>query len=135
MSTANISFQDRIRNRFQQGFNNWNNGYEAWLEWCETLYEPDAYYNVYGNRLTLKQYMDLMGEFFENHDIELGPLDNVLVNDDWGAVRYETYVTDKRTGEKTSMKTMEFVKFKDNPEPIGARVVEGWAISDSSIKP
>lgn len=31
------------------GFKNWNSGYKSWLEWCETLYEPDAHYNVYGN--------------------------------------------------------------------------------------
>lgn len=28
---------------------------------------------------------------------------------------------------------MEFVKFKMNPDPIGARVVEGWALSDLAI--
>ena len=28
---------------------------------------------------------------------------------------------------------MEFVTFKDNPDPIGVRVVEGWALSDSPL--
>jgi hypothetical protein len=33
---------------------------------------------------------------------------------------------DKRTGEKIEQQTIEFVHFKDNPEPIGARVIVGW---------
>ncbi|SCP99451.1 hypothetical protein [Anaerobium acetethylicum] len=36
---------------------------------------------------------------------------------------------EQKTGEKIEQMTMEFVNFKDNPEPIGARVVEGWALS------
>jgi hypothetical protein len=28
---------------------------------------------------------------------------------------------------------MEFVKFKENPDPIGVRVVEGWALSDITL--
>ncbi len=49
------------------------------------------------------------------------------------SIRYSTYSTNKNTGEKSKMHTMEFVHFKDNPEPIGARVIEGWAISDSQL--
>ena len=44
------SFQDKVRARLHRGFANWNQGYDSWLEWCETLYEPDAHYNVYGQR-------------------------------------------------------------------------------------
>ncbi|MGC4122049.1 MAG: nuclear transport factor 2 family protein [Myxococcales bacterium] len=127
------SFEERIRARFNQGFGEWNQGYEAWLKWCHTLYEPDAHYNVYGRRLTLQQYKDMMGQFFSAFDIQLGALDNVLVQGEWGAIRYSVYVTNKKTGEKTELKTMEFVRFKDNAEPIGARVVEGWALSDKPL--
>ncbi len=127
------NFEEAIRARFQQGFKNWNNGYEAWLEWCNILYETDAYYNVYGKRLTLQEYKDLCGQFFSVYDIELGELDNIIVEGDWGAIRYSTYSTNKNTGEKSELKTMEFVHFKDNPEPVGARVMEGWAISDSQL--
>lgn len=95
------NFENAIRERFEQGFKNWNNGYDAWLDWCETLYEPDAHYNVYSDRLTLQQYKDMMGQLFQAYDIE--------------------------------QKTMEFVKFKENPEPIGVRVIEGWALSDKPL--
>ncbi|OOM79318.1 hypothetical protein CLPUN_16880 [Clostridium puniceum] len=129
----NKNFQEAIRDRLQNGFKNWNNGYEAWLEWCNTLYEPDAHYNVYGKRLTLQQYKDMMGEFFSVFEVQLGDFYNMLVQDDWCAIRYSVQITNKKTGKKIEQMTMEFVNFKDNPEPIGARVIEGWALSDIQL--
>ena len=126
-------FEEAIRARFYQGFKEWNSGYEGWLKWCKILYEPDCHYNVYGKRLTLKEYQDLMGQFFSAYDIRLGDLDNVLIEGDWGSIRYAVYVTKKQTGEQYELKTMEFVHFKNNPQPIGARVIEGWAISDTQL--
>jgi hypothetical protein len=35
-----------------------------------------------------------------------------------------------RKGAKYEQVTMKFVNLKDNPEPIGARVVEDFALSD-----
>lgn len=130
---TDLQFEQAIRDRLQTGFNNWNKGYAAWLEWCDTLYEPDAHYNVYGQRLTLAQYKAMMGQFFAAFDIRLGALDNVIVENDWVGIRYTVYVTNKQTGVETELKTMEIVNFKKNPEPIGARVVEGWALSDKPL--
>ncbi|CZQ97685.1 nuclear transport factor 2 family protein [Trichococcus collinsii] len=127
------NFENAIRERFELGFKNWNNGYDAWLDWCETLYEPDAHYNVYSDRLTLQQYKDMMGQLFQTYDIELGEFHNMIVEGEWGAIRYNVYIIDKRTGERIEKKTMEFVKFKENPEPIGARVIEGWELSDKPL--
>ncbi|GEP69090.1 hypothetical protein CSO01_18050 [Cellulomonas soli] len=125
--------QDAIRARFERGFSEWNKGYESWLQWCDELYEPDAHYNVYATRLTLQQYKDMMGQLFAAYEIELGEFHNILIQDNWGAIRYTVYITDKATGEQIEQKTMEFVHFKDNHAPIGARVVEGWALSDRPL--
>lgn len=130
MSTG---YEEAIRTRIRTGFGNWNSGYDAWLHWCNTLYEPDAYYNVYGARLTLQEYKDMMGQFFQAFDIRLGDIHNMLVEGDWAAIRYTVYVCNKATGDETELHTMEFVQFKYNPEPIGARVVEGWALSDNPL--
>jgi hypothetical protein len=131
---AKSAFQERIKDRLQSGFTNWNKGYDAWLEWCDTLYEPDAIYNIGESgglkRLTLQEYKDMMGLFFQAFDIDLGDFYNMLVQDNWCAIRYKVFITNKQTGEKFEQMVMEFVKFKDNPEPIGARVVEGFALSD-----
>ena len=131
--TTVSTFEDAIKERFAQGFGNWNQGYGAWLKWCDTLYEPDAHYNVYSNRLTLQQYKDMMGQLFDAFDIELGEFHNMIVEGDWGAIRYVVHITNKATGEKITQNTMEFVHFADNPAPIGARVIEGWALSDKPL--
>jgi len=128
-----MTFQEQIRDRLRNGFNNWNGGYEKWLEWCNTLYEPDAHYNVYGHRMTLQQYKDMMGQLFSVYDIELGDFHNMIVENDWCAIRYSVYFVDKKTGEKHENQTMEIVNFKENPAPVGARVIEGWALSDKPL--
>lgn len=127
------TFEEAMKARIKKGFSEWNGGYEGWLKWCNTLYEPDSHYNVYGMRWTLQQYKEAMGQFFKGFDIELGNFHNIMAEGDWAAIRYEVFVTNKKTGEKIKQETMEFVHFKDNPEPIGARVIEGWALSDKPI--
>lgn len=127
------NFEEAIKNRLENGFANWNGGYDGWLDWCKTLYEPDAHYNVYGKRLTLQEYKDMMGQLFQVYDMELGDFDNMIIKDDWCAIRYTVYIINKQTGERITQHTMEFVNFKDNPDPIGARVIEGWALSDSPL--
>jgi hypothetical protein len=127
------NLQEAIKNRLETGFKNWNGGYEGWLEWCNTLYEPDAHYNVYGQRWTLEEYKEAMGKLFQVYDMELGNFENMIINDDWCAIRYNVNVINKQTGEKIPQQTMEFVHFKENPEPVGARVIEGWALSDMQI--
>ncbi len=127
------TFEEAMKARIKKGFSEWNGGYEGWLKWCNTLYEPGSHYNVYGMRWTLQQYKEAMGQFFKGFDIELGNFHNIMAEGDWAAIRYEVFVTNKKTGEKIKQETMEFVHFKDNPEPIGARVIEGWALSDKPI--
>lgn len=118
-----------IKDRLETGFKNWNGGYECWLEWCNTLYDDQSIYNVYGKRLSLQEYKDLMGKFFQNFDIELGEFHNMIIEDDWCAIRYDVHSIDKKTGERTTQESMEFVKFKQLPAPYGVKVVEGWATS------
>ncbi len=59
MGTA---FEEAMKARIKKGFSEWNGGYEGWLKWCNTLYEPDSHYNVYGQHWTLQQYKDAMGQ-------------------------------------------------------------------------
>ena len=130
---SNYKLEEAIKDRLLTGFKNWNGGYDCWLEWCNTLYEPDSHYNVYGKRLTLLEYKDMMGKFFENYDIRMGDFHNMIIKDDWCAIRYRTFILDKRTGEEFEQESFEFVNFKDNPEPIGVRVIEGWATSTNPL--
>jgi len=132
-----IDWEKAIKDRIYTGFKNWNGGYDGWLKWCETLYEPDAHYNIPlgggQERLTLEQYKGMMGMLFDQYTMELGDFDNFLVQDNWAAIRYTVKIVKLDTKEEFIQHTMEFVKFKENPEPIGVRVVEGWALSDSPL--
>jgi hypothetical protein len=127
------NFEEAMKARIIQGFKEFNTSYDAWLKWCDTLYESDAHYNFYGKRFTLQQYKDLMRQLMSVFDIELGELDNMLAEEDWTSIRYSVYFTNKKTGVKSEAKNMEFVHFKNNPEPIGARVIEGWALTDNPL--
>ena len=63
---------EAIRDRLVNGLKNWNGGYDGWVEWWYTLYEPDAHYIVYGHRFTLQQH--------NGHD---GPALPTLHNGTW----------------------------------------------------
>jgi hypothetical protein len=117
-----------IKDRLETGFKNWNGGYESWLEWCNTLYDEDSHYNVYGHRLTLKQYQSMMGDLFKKQDIILGQFHNMLIIGEWAAIRYDVEVVDLASGNRMTQQTMEFVRFKVTPDK-GVVVDEGWACS------
>ncbi len=132
-----MTFDEQIKDRLEHGFENWNKGYETWLKWCDTLYEPDAHYNIQINsaqkRLTLQEYKDISKENMDKMHLELGGFDNMIIKDGWAAIRYTVKITDKATGKTVKQNTMEFVHFKDNGGKIGARVIEGWALSDLPV--
>jgi hypothetical protein len=65
--------------------------------------------------------------------MDLGNFENMIIKDDWCAIRYTVKIRNLDTGDEILQNTMEFVKFRENPEPIGVRVVEGWALSDISL--
>ncbi len=136
-TTYQTALEEAIRNRLENGFKNWNGGYDGWLEWCNTLYEPDAYYNIPYNgtqrRCTLEEYKSMMGQLFQHFTMELGKFDNMIIKDNWCAIRYTVKVKNLDTGTEILQHTMEFVRFKDNGDERGVRVVEGWALSDSPL--
>lgn len=142
MSPEEANYDEAIRDRFQHGFNTWNSGYKAWLEWCNELYDEDAHYNVYGHRMTLDQYKRMMGALFEQFEIMLGGLgdnagdiEKVLVDAEKGigSISYAVSFKRKTETEWVTISTMEFVQWRPDEE-FGARVVEGWALSDTEIE-
>ncbi|HHV11890.1 MAG TPA: hypothetical protein GXX75_16570 [Clostridiales bacterium] len=126
-SKIDTNFEEQIRDRLMTGFENWNKGYDVWEEWCNTLYEPDAYYNVHGKRMTLTEYKASMKQIMAAVDIQMGDFENIIIRDDWCSIRYSITTRNLQTGEISNAQTMEFVHFKDNGGDIGARVIEGWA--------
>ena len=109
-----------IKDRLENGFKNWNGGYEGWLEWCNTLYEPDAHYNVYGHRLTLQQYKDMMGKLFAHYTMELGDFDNMIIKEDWAAIRYTVKVKNLDTGRRLYSTPWNLCTLRTIPIPLAS---------------
>ncbi|MCR5189629.1 MAG: nuclear transport factor 2 family protein [Treponema sp.] len=113
-----------IENRLLTGFANWNRGFDAWKAWGTILYTDDSIYNVHGARLTLPEYQAAMNVTLKNTNIQMGDFQNIIICDDWAAIRYAT--ENISNGVSTPGGVMEFVKFKDYGKELGCRVEEGW---------
>lgn len=74
-----------------------------------------------------------MGQLFQHYSIKLEAFGNMIIKDDWAAICYTVNIKNLDNGQETLQHTMEFVNFKDNPDPIGVRMVEGWALSDCPL--
>jgi len=133
MKTNLTEMEQAIKERLERGFKNWNGGYDCWLEWCNILYDDESIYNVHGHKLTLKGYQEMMGKLFEIQDIKLGQFHNMLIEDDWCAIRYDVITVDKKTGEELLSESFEFVRFKNTPN--GVKVDQGWATSTAPVVP
>lgn len=114
-----------IENRLLTGFANWNRGFDGWKAWGTVLYTDDSIYNVHGARLTLAEYQAAMDVALKQADIRMGDFQNILICDDWAAIRYATS-TIAPDGTETPGGVMEFVKFKDYGRELGTRVEEVW---------
>ncbi|MGR6545704.1 nuclear transport factor 2 family protein [Paenibacillus tundrae] len=121
------AMEKNIQNRLLNGFENWNRGYEAWEAWGDILYTEDSLYNVHGVKLTLKEYQAAMDAQLKSTDIQMGNFNNMIINDDWAAIRYDISSTARDSQQSSDGSVMEFVHFKDYGDSLGTRVVEGWA--------
>ena len=118
-----------IKDRLFNGFQNWNGGYDGWLKWCDTLYEPDAYYNIPGPhgqvRLTLQQYKDAMGQLFQHFTMELGAFENLITKGDWCAIRYNVKIRNLDTGDE--------VIVRNYWEDITYRVIDRKIVAEDEV--
>ena len=119
--------EEAIQNRLLTGFENWNRGYDAWKAWGDILYTPESMYNVHGVRMTLEEYQQSQNMGLKAADIQMGNFNNMIICDDWCAIRYDITSTNRETEETSEGSVMEFVQFKDYGDELGVRVVEGWA--------
>jgi len=120
----------KIQNRLLTGFENWNRGFDAWKAWGDILYTKDSIYNVHGARLTLAEYQAAMNVTLKQVDIQMGAFHDMVICDDWCAIRYD--ITTNACGRSIPGSVMEFVHFKDYGGDLGTRVVEGWGAPKDS---
>ena len=124
---VDTDMEKKIQNRLLNGFENWNRGFDAWKEWGDVLYTDASIYNVHAVKLTLANYQMAMMGTLKRNKILMGDFMNMLIVDDWTAIHYKIATENPATGEFYPGSVMEFVKFADLGEELGARVVEGWA--------
>ena len=117
--------QMAIKDKLETGIKNRNGGYKCWLEWCNSMYDENSMYNVYGQHLTIQQYQEMMGKFFDVFDMEFGQFHNMIIEDNWAAIRYDVHCIKKADGEKLTQQSMEFVRFRTINQ--GVVIEEGWA--------
>ena len=122
--TIRQGLERNILNRLLTGFENWNRGFKAWKAWGNILYTQDSIYNVNGVRMTLAHYQQAMDVALSQVDIILGVFHNIIVNDNYTAIYYDS--TQVKGDYKNPGTVMEFVLFTDYGEELGTRVVEGW---------
>lgn len=122
---ATTSEEKGIQNRMLNGFNCWNEGFDAWKNWGDVLYSPESIYNVNGVRMTLAEYQQAMNITLKQSDIQMGDFDNMIISGNWTAIRYQTTHRNLQTGEVHPVPVTEFVRFKDFGEK-GMKVDEGW---------
>jgi len=112
--------EKRVQNRLLTGFENWNRGFKAWKAWGNILYTNESIYNVHGCRLSLEHYQQAMDISLQQANITMGDFYNMLITDNYCGIHYD-FLTNGRKS-----RVMEFVRFKEYGEPLGARVSEGW---------
>lgn len=122
---AKTELNQKVQNRMLNGFNRWNMGYEAWEHWGEVLYHPESIYNVNGVRMTLGEYQAAMDASLKSMNIQMGIFNNMILVDDWMAIRYDIVNINRETGDAVPGTTMEFARFGDYGD-LGAKVDEGW---------
>lgn len=82
-------------------------GYEVWEHWGEVLYHAESIYNVNGVRMTLGEYQMSQNVSLKKMDIQLGSFNNMILVDDWMAIKYDIITTNPATGETKKGTTME----------------------------
>jgi hypothetical protein len=77
---SNVSFEERIRTRMYQVWDEWKPGYDDWLKWSNTLYAPDATIEAIGSEPQLfKDYQKSMKLYRDSFDMDMGPIETCSV--------------------------------------------------------
>lgn len=77
----------------------------------------------------------MLEKIFTAFNIEVGDFRSLLIHGDWCAIRYVLSIANKKTNEKMERNAMELILFRNNPPPVGARIVESWVFSENPLFP
>lgn len=96
-------------------FDHWNQGYDEWAAWADTLYTDDAVYNLNGTDLSLDGLKSAVEETIGT--TKRVRINNILVSEDWAAIHFWT-VTTKEDGTKEADNHMQFLHFVEEGDSV-----------------
>ena len=106
--------QDEMLKRMIDWWGNWVPDYEGWLKIADDLYAPDAIINAIGGEQKYSVYRLSMKDQRDKCDMEMGPIQQAIVDEDTVALVYEMYLMPKQAGGQVTFKMMvtEFNHFE-----------------------
>ena len=111
-------FENAILEKLFRWWANWVPDYEGWLKIAGWLYAPECVIDAIGDTPQIyKDYRAAMKHQRDTFTMDMGPIDNCLVEGDTVAISYNMYLTAKadmgplKKGTTYKIKVTEFNKF------------------------
>ncbi|WP_338839183.1 hypothetical protein [Flavobacterium ginsenosidimutans] len=117
------SFQEKIKNRLYEAWEEWKPDYDDWLKWSRSLYSPDAIIFAIGEKPQIfSEYQQSMKVQRDAFIMDMGPIESCVVQGNVIAISYNMYLTQKSeimgllpTGKKAMIRVAEFNTFEEMP--------------------
>jgi len=110
-----------------EGFDMWNEGIDAYLDWVDEAYDKDAKSSGINEvERTMEQYKEEMEQLFNEKTIKKIDFDKILIREDWAAIHYR-YRNESGTdnpSEKYVGDKMQFLKFQEKDGAL--KIVASW---------
>ena len=112
-------FENKIKARIYEWWANWKPDYEGWLKCADGLYASECVIDAIGDKPQIfKDYCAAMKHQRDTFVMDMGPIDNCLVEGDTLAISYKMYLTAKadmgplKKGTTYAIKVTEFNRFE-----------------------
>jgi hypothetical protein len=93
---SNVPFEEKIRARMYQVWDEWKPGYDDWLKWSNTLYAPDATIEAIGGKTQpFKDYQKSMKLYRDSFNMDMGPIETCSIEGNVVHITYKMYMTPK----------------------------------------
>lgn len=116
--TNHSEFENKMKATIYRWWANWTPAYEGWLEIADGLYAPECVIDAIGDEPQIyKDYRLSMKHQRDAFTMDMGPINNCLVEGDTLAISYNMYLTANAdmgplvTGNTYKIKVSEFNKF------------------------
>lgn len=97
----NETLSQKITNRLIIAWGEWQPDYEGWLRWSGDLYCKDSVINAIGGEQLFSDYQASMRLQREACSMDMGPIEQSIVENNVIALVYHMYLTPKQPGSPT----------------------------------